>query len=456
MTVCRGRHFGSIGHVVCHSYLTTAYSFDERRSRFAEIPHAAAMGPPKLPSEKNGTPIVERKPNEIGPPAPSPALERRIRQQEMLAELGVSALQGASFSQLLDDTARVTAEGMQAEFCKVLEHIPTEKRFLVRAGVGWEPGIVGVATIADDLASPAGFALRTGQPVIANQLENEERFRTPDLLVRYGIHRAMNVILQGEGRPFGVLEVDSRSEHEFSPHDIAFLQGAANLLGMAIERERYERSLKTALERQQVLLKEITHRVKNSLAIVASMLKLQASEVNDPAVIPQLEEAAYRVSAVAKAHERIHQANGPDQLDLGGYVRDVCQDLNDALPTCHIEVAVEPGIMVLPDRAVPIALTANELITNAAKYAYQGNQHGTIWVRLAHSADDMIELSVRDEGRGLPPDFEIRRAPGLGMRIIRALSQQLDATIEVRRLGLGTEFVVTVPCPLSAKRLPPD
>jgi two-component sensor histidine kinase len=201
---------------------------------------------------------------------------------------------------------------------------------------------------------------------------------------------------------------------------------------------------------------EITHRVKNSLAIVASMLKLQASEVNDPAVIPQLEEAAYRVSAVAKAHERIHQADGPDQLDLGGYVKDVCQDLNDALPTCHIEVAVEPGIMVLPDRAVPIALTANELITNAAKYAYQGNQHGTIWVRLAHSADDMIELSVRDEGRGLPPDFEIRCAPGLGMRIIRALSQQLDATIEVRRLDLGTEFVVTVPCRLSVERQPPD
>jgi hypothetical protein len=192
---------------------------------------SATTKPPKAEqSRSNGTP-----------------LERRIRQQEILAELGVTALQGASFNQLLDDAARLTAEGMQAEFCKILEHIPAEKCFLVRAGVGWGPGIVGVATIGGDLASPAGFALRTGQPVIANQLENEERFRTPELLARYGIHRAMNVILQGEGRPFGVLEVDSRSVDEFSPHDIAFLQGAANLLGMAIERERYERSLKTAL-----------------------------------------------------------------------------------------------------------------------------------------------------------------------------------------------------------------
>src|SRR6266853_2838655 len=193
--------------------------------------------------------------------------------------------------------------------------------------------------------------------------------------------------------------LDSRSEHEFSRDDIAFLQGAANLLGMAIERERYERSLKTALERQQVLLKEITHRVKNSLAIVASMLKLQASEVNDAALTPQLEEAAYRVSAVAKAHERIHQGNGPDRLDLGVYVRDVCKDLNDAAPLRRIEVTAESGIMVMTDRAIPIALMINELITNAAKYAYQDDQIGNICVRVARGADDKVELSVRDEGR---------------------------------------------------------
>jgi two-component sensor histidine kinase len=390
-------------------------------------------------------PIVEQKPNEIETPAVSPDPERRIRQQELLAKLGVSALQGASFNQLLDDTVRLTAEGMQAEFCKVLEHIPTERCLLVRAGVGWEPGVVGVATIGDDLASPAGFALRTGQPVIANQLEFEERFRTPELLAKHGVCRAMNVILQGEGRPFGVLEVDSRSEHEFSAHDIAFLQGAANLLGMAIERERYERSLKTALERQRVLLKEITHRVKNSLAIVASMLKLQANEVADPALTLHLEKAASRVSAVAKAHERIHQGDAADQLDLGVYVRDVCQDLNETTPLCHIEVTVEPGIKVMTDRAVPVALMANEWITNAAKYAYPVDQGGNIWVRIARAADDTIELSVRDEGQGLPADFEPHSAPGLGTRIVRALSKQLNAAIQVRRLNPGTEFVATVP-----------
>jgi two-component sensor histidine kinase len=88
---------------------------------------------------------------------------------------------------------------------------------------------------------------------------------------------------------------------------------------------------------------------------------------------------------------------------------------------------------------------ANELITNAAKYAYQDSQSGTIWVRVGRGADDTVVLSVRDEGRGLPTDFELRSAPGLGMGVLSAFSRQLNATVEVRRLDPGTEFVVTAP-----------
>src|SRR6185437_6440605 len=158
------------------------------------------------PSDKPGPPVIEPKPTTEAVDPLLHALHHRVRQQEILAELGVGALQGPGFDRLLADAARLTAEGLRTEFCKVLEYIPAENQFLVRAGVGWEPGVVGVATIGADVASPAGFALKTGRPVISNHLENEERFRTPEILARHDVHRAMNVILQGDGRPFGVLE----------------------------------------------------------------------------------------------------------------------------------------------------------------------------------------------------------------------------------------------------------
>ena len=163
-----------------------------------------------IPSSDQKEPVVE--------PAPSGgeseeltarALRQRIRQQELLAQLGVLALQRTSFVGMLNQTARMTAEGLGAEYCKVMEYMAAENRLLVRAGVGWDEGVVGTASVGADLASPAGYALRTGKPVISNHLENEQRFRTPDLLVEHGIRRAMNVILQGDGSPFGVLEVDS-------------------------------------------------------------------------------------------------------------------------------------------------------------------------------------------------------------------------------------------------------
>jgi len=81
---------------------------------------------------------------------------------------------------MINHAARMTAEGLEAEYCKVMEYIPTENRLLVRAGVGWGEDVIGQATVGADLASPAGYALKTGKHVTYNRLENEQRFRMPE------------------------------------------------------------------------------------------------------------------------------------------------------------------------------------------------------------------------------------------------------------------------------------
>jgi two-component sensor histidine kinase len=375
------------------------------------------------------------------------ALHLRIRQQEILAELGVLALQGKLFIELLNDTVRLTAEGMEAEFCKVLEYIPAENRFLVRAGVGWHECVVGVATVGADFESPSGFALRTGKPVISNHLENEQRFRTPELLLEHGIRRAMNVILQGDGSPYGVLEVDSQSEGEFNQHDIAFLQGAANILGMAIERQRYERHLKAALDRHQVLLKEINHRVKNSLQIVSSMLHLQASTADNEGHSAQLAEASSRVSAIGRAYERLAYDDAEiENIDLSTYLQTVCADAITSSSNCKLHFDGAHGIRLGADCAISLALIVNELVTNAAKYAFQDRHEGHIYVRLARQDANTALVSVRDDGIGLPPNFDLSTSKGLGMRIVTALAKQLGAGITRTPQVDGNEFVVAVPC----------
>ena len=403
------------------------------------------MSDPMPSSDRPAPPVVESKSTTDAADPLLHALHHRVRQQEILAELGVGALQGPGSDQLLADTARLTAEGLRTEFCKVLEYIPADNRLLVRAGVGWEPGVVGVASIGADLASPAGFALKTGRPVISNHLDVEERFRTPEILVRHGIHRAMNVILQGDGRPFGVLEVDSRSDDDFVEHDLAFLQGAANILGMAIERERHERNLKAALERQQFLVKEMNHRVKNSLALVVGMLRLQARGNIEPEFAQRLEDATLRVGAIARVHEQLYQSADVERFDVGRYIEAICKDLAASFAQCEIHVQAQPGIVISTDRAISAALIVNELVSNAAKHAYSGQDVGKVWVSVAATGVDSFLIAIRDEGGGLPEGFQFGAGKGLGARMVRALAEQLNASLDVVAHSPGVEFLITAP-----------
>ena len=391
-------------------------------------------------------PLVEAAPGDSQPDdLTSRALRQRIRQQELLAELGVLALQGTGFIDMLDHTARMTAEGLAAEYCKILEYIPAENRLLVRAGIGWDDGVVGSASVGADLASPAGYALRTGKPVISNHLENEQRFRTPELLVEHGIRRAMNVILQGDGSPFGVLEVDSKSEGEFGEHDVAFLQGAANILGMAIEQQQYQRKLQAALSRHQILLKEVNHRVKNSLQVVSSMLQLQANAVGDPNLSERLNEASSRVNAVGRAYERLAYNADYENIELVEYLREVIGDLETTVAPCKVQFDAPEKIEFNADRAILVALIINELVSNAGKYAYPHCPGGLIEVRLVRMENNAVLVSVRDEGVGLPPQFDLATSKRLGTRLINALSIQLGAELARPSSAKGTNFTLLVP-----------
>lgn len=387
--------------------------------------------------------VVEPKPRgDQIPAATNHEVALRIRQQELLSKLGVLALKGTPFASLAEQAVELVAEGLDAEFCKILEYLPEEHAFVLRAGVGWNRNLIGVARLGADSQSPAGYALHTGKPVISNHLEHESRFQTPELLHMYGIQRAINVILQGEESPYGVLEADSRSSQEFSENDISFLQGAANILGMSMERERVERDLRSAVDQQKMLFNELNHRVKNSLQLVASMLELQAGSKGR---MSELDEASKRVMAIARAHEHLYRGTDVTRIDIGQYLADIGREIARSAAPCSVDVEAPGGILVNPDRAIAIALIVNELVTNAVKHAYPGKSARHIWVRVS-VCERTLTVSVRDGGIGLPPGFDPKRATGtLGMRVINSLVKQLGADLLTSSAKPGAEFILRMP-----------
>ena len=251
----------------------------------------------------------------------------------------------------------------------------------------------------------------------------------------------MNVILQGDGSPFGVLEVDSKSEGEFSEHDLAFLQGAANILGMAIEQQQYQRKLQAALDRHQVLLKKVNHRVKNSLQVVSATLQLQANAVGDQAVSERLNEAASWANAVGRAYERLAYNADYENIDLIEYLREIIGDLELTVAPCEIQFDAPEAIQFAADRAILVGLIINELVSNAGKYAYPDCLSGTILVRVLLQSDNQaIVMSVQDEGVGLPPGFDLATSKRLGTRLVNALAKQLGGELTPANVSPWHQF----------------
>ena len=338
-------------------------------------------------------------------------LPYRLRQQSLLGEFGRSALQTRDIGQILQRATELCTQGLETPFAKVLEYMPDEKRLLVRAGVGWAPGTIGQVSLGIDMESPAGYAFHTGQIVISNHLEEETRFRTPKLLSDHGIKRAINVLIArgGEGNlPFGVLEVDSPDSGQFDLADADFLAGFAGLLGIAIERQRADADLKQALEHQAMLTLDGD---------------AQSEEVQNA-----LRDAASRITTIAQVHDHLWRSTRIGFVDIADFAGELCRKLQETV--AHKVSCTFGHLMISADKAIPLGLLVNEIVTNSAKHAYPDGS-GEIQVSGERRGAD-LHVEVSDQGIGLPKDFDIDQPrASLGFKVIKSLLAQLDGRIAV-------------------------
>jgi PAS domain S-box-containing protein len=181
----------------------------------------------------------------------------RVRQQEVVAKLGLRALAGTDIPSLLGDASALVASTLEVEYCKLLELLPDGDQLLLRAGWGWEEGLVGHATIAAGLDSQGGYTLASSQPVIVDDLRTETRFHTPSLLHDHQVVSGVSVIIHSHERPFGVLGAHTTQRRTFTVDDINFLQAIANVLAIAIERTRAEEELHASRNQLEVILRGV-------------------------------------------------------------------------------------------------------------------------------------------------------------------------------------------------------
>lgn len=195
-----------------------------------------------------------------------------------------------------------------------------------------------------------------------------------------------------------------------------------------IELERQNKEIKAQHQHQQILLKEIHHRVKNNLQIISSLIALQKRTVDDDEIITVLNESRRRVEAIALIHQKLYQGDNINQVDFKSYVRELLniqQDVNS-----HIKCNLDSDEVILDlDIAVPLGLIISEMITNSIKHAFKGVDSPELNVLLSN-VGDKFELVIKDNGIGLPEDFDINNPASLGSEIILALTEQIDAQIE--------------------------
>ncbi|MCP3868615.1 MAG: PAS domain S-box protein [Gammaproteobacteria bacterium] len=394
------------------------------------------------------------------------ALTTHVHQQAGVANLGQSALAGIDVDELCDQAVILAAEGLQVDFTKVLELVPGGEELFLRAGVGWEEGIVGEAMVGAGKDSQPGYTLFSNEPVVVEDLRQETRFSGPALLDDHGVVSGISIVIPGRGKPFGVFGIHTIEKRIFSKEDINFLQAVSNILAAEIERKRAETALQDEHDALEVRVKERTaelvrindelenevaerRRAERKLQELNETLEQRVANrtVEAKRRAEELEQFAYVASHDLKAPLR-GVANLADWLqeDLAGTLSDSSDellvllldrvqrmqmlidglleysrvgrmrgaremvDISEMLAETidslalpeHVVVDVAPDMPTLHTDRLRLGQVFANLIDNAIKHYRNDQAH--VWVGVRDSGS-FYEFSVADDGPGIAPQY---------------------------------------------------
>ena len=360
-------------------------------------------------------------------------LAARLRQQEGAAKLGRVALETENLQPLFDSAVTLLAETLDADYAKVLELTPPGDRLLLRAGVGWAPGLVGTASLGVGRDSQAGFTLEVQGPVLVDDLTSESRFHGPQILFDHGVVSGISTVIAGpRGKPFGVLGVHVRRPRHFTQYDVAFLQSVANILGGAVQNE-------DARSMQALTLHELRHRVGNLFMQLLSVHDQTARSSTDMGEM--VRKYRERVLAVAAAHEVVSRE--------GGMSSSLHALLEKLLAPFRERTALDgSSAVVLPaDMALALGMVISELAMNASKYGCFAEAGGRL--RVAWHADGGGSPELRLEWlESCSSPIQPPQRTSFGSRLIGGLvERQLQGRLQREFRSTGLHVDISLPLP---------
>jgi two-component sensor histidine kinase len=296
------------------------------------------------------------------------------------------------------------------------------------------------------------FSERAGPPdgpISVADAGTDSALDPPSLMLELGQAAYLGLLVALGDRPLGVLAFPIPSSRGYTGEEIglfgAFARQAAFALHHArhyatarrelAECQREEASIQSALAERDLLLREMHHRVKNNLQVVASLLDLQAGTLRDASARQALQESKDRVQSMARIHEYLYKSADVSRVAMDDYLRHLTTALQQAYNAQRIDLSVQVDVGPFDvERAIPCALIVNELVSNAFKHAFPAGRTGEVVVAL-QSRDDQHVLTVRDTGVGLPPHTDPQSADSLGLRLVGMLAKQIGGMLHLASEG---------------------
>lgn len=368
------------------------------------------------------------------------------RHQRIIIDLGLLASQTIPLDQFLKLAVSQVALALEVSNTKVMRYRPEEADLLLLAGVGLREGVVGQTVFGIDLRSAPGRAFQTAEAVVVDDIRASDEFKPSRTLLEHGIVSLVNVPVLIDQASWGVLEVDHVEQRDFREDTVDFLLAVSRLIASVIQRHQAEAAhgqalAAAALEKQQrdLLLAEMQHRMKNYFQMILSMISIERPKLPTQEGRDIMTSVAERIMAVSLGNDQLSTATAEQRIGMPSYLRAICSGL--ASQRDDVTIAVKADEISLPsERAVPIGLIVNELVTSSLKYAFQGRARGSVTVELlAGAGGGRAILRVTDDGSGVAEGAK----PGTGARLLRSLARQIAGELEQSSSLEGTQTTVT-------------